>query len=193
MARYNDLDPKYWKEYTDINTDSLWIIDKRDNSGVHSPDYHGNFVPQIPHQLFTRYTKKGDWILDPLIEAQRMGRNSIGIELQPDIARNSETLINIEHNDNCITKVITGDSRCYNINSLMEQFNIPAFQFVIMHPPYWDIIKFSDNINDLSNSHTLNEFLDSFGMVIDNTTKYLETDTVHVLLVTNMPIARLFL
>ena len=52
MARYNDLDPKYWKEYTDINTDSLWIIDKRDNSGVHSPDYHGNFVPQIPHQLF---------------------------------------------------------------------------------------------------------------------------------------------
>ena len=40
MARYNDLDPKYWKEYTDINTDSLWIIDKRDNSGVHSPDYH---------------------------------------------------------------------------------------------------------------------------------------------------------
>ena len=92
MARYNDLDPKYWKEYTDINTDSLWIIDKRDNSGVHSPDYHGNFVPQIPHQLFTRYTKKGDWILDPfmgggtsLIEAQRMGRNSIGIELQPVI------------------------------------------------------------------------------------------------------------
>ena len=181
MARYNDLDPKYWKEYTDINTDSLWIIDKRDNSGVHSPDYHGNFVPQIPHQLFTRYTKNGDWILDPfmgggtsLIEAQRMGRNSIGIELQPDIARNSETLINIEHNDNCITKVITGDSRCYNINSLMVQFIIPAFQFVIMHPPYWDIIKFSDNINDLSNSHTLNEFLDSFGMVIDNTTKYLE-------------------
>ena len=36
MARYNDLDPKYWKEYTDINTDSLCIIDKRDNSGVHS-------------------------------------------------------------------------------------------------------------------------------------------------------------
>ena len=175
MARYNDLDPKYWKEYTDINTDSLWIIDKRDNSGVHSPDYHGNFVPQIPHQLFIRYTKKGDWILDPfmgggtsLIEAQRMGRNSIGIELQPDIARNSETLINIEHNDNCITKVITGDSRCYNINSLMEQFNIPAFQFVIMHPPYWDIIKFSDKKEDLSNCATTEEFYDLFEKVAKN-------------------------
>ena len=77
MGKYNDLDLSQWREYTDIETDSLWIIDKRDNSGAHSGHYHGNFVPQIPHQLFSRYTKKGDWILDPfmgsgtsLIEAQ---------------------------------------------------------------------------------------------------------------------------
>ena len=109
-----------------------------------------------------------------LIEAQRMGRNSIGIELQPDIARNSETLINIEHNDNCITKVITGDSRCYNINSLMEQFNIPAFQFVIMH------LLIGILSNSLITSMTfqiltrLMNLLDSFGMVIDNTTNILQ-------------------
>ena len=60
MARYNDLDPKYWKEYTDINTDSLWIIDKRDNSGVHSPDYHnGNFVPQNPPPVVYKIYQKG--------------------------------------------------------------------------------------------------------------------------------------
>ena len=29
MARYNDLDPKYWKEYTDINTDSLLSIENQ--------------------------------------------------------------------------------------------------------------------------------------------------------------------
>ena len=49
MARYNDLDPKCWKEYNDINTDSLWILDKRDNSGVHSPDYHlASYLPDTP-------------------------------------------------------------------------------------------------------------------------------------------------
>ena len=58
MGKYNDLDLSQWREYTDIETDSLWIIDKRDNSGAHSGHYHGNFVPQIPHQLFSRYTKK---------------------------------------------------------------------------------------------------------------------------------------
>jgi len=43
-----------------------------------------------------------------------------------------------------------------------------------MHPPYWNIIKFSENNNDLSNTETLENFLESLGKVIDNTTKYLE-------------------
>lgn len=181
MSLYNDLDPKKWKEYDYINTDSLWIIDKRDNSGAHSGYYHGNFVPQIPRQLFTRYTKKGDWILDPfmgsgtsLIEAQRMCRNSIGIELQEDVASEAYKRIQKEHKNDCITKVVFGDSRRINMDSLIEFTGIKKFQFVIMHPPYWDIIKFSKNEKDLSNAPTLNDFLEAFSDVIYKSTKYLE-------------------
>ena len=43
-----------------------------------------------------------------------------------------------------------------------------------MHPPYWDIIKFSDNPNDLSNCTSLDAFLSSFRKIIDNTTFFLE-------------------
>jgi hypothetical protein len=153
MAKYNDIEMEHWKDYSDVNTDSLWIIDKRDNSGAHSGDYHGNFVPQIPHQLFTRYTKKGDWILDPfmgsgtsLIEAQRMGRNSIGIELQQEVADNALSRILSEHSDECITKTYVGDSRTINIENILLDADIKKVQFVILHPPYWDIIKFSDNL-----------------------------------------------
>lgn len=181
MAKYNDLDPKKWKDYEDINTDSLWIIDKRDNSGAHHGNYHGNFVPQIPHQLFTRYTKKGDWILDPfmgsgtsLIEAQRMKRNSIGIELQPEVAREAYNRIQTEHCNDCSVKVISGDSQTIDMDKLIEMIGIKKLQFVIMHPPYWDIIRFSENKNDLSNSENLEVFLESFSKVIDNSTKYLE-------------------
>lgn len=183
MARYNDLDMNRWQEYTEINTDSLWLIDKRDNSGAHSGSYHGNFVPQIPRQLFDRYTKKGDWILDPfmgsgtsLIEAQRMGRNSIGIDLQESIAKDAQNRIVTERNSECKAQVFVGDSSSLNMSALLESIGVIRYQFVIFHPPYWDIIKFSENPNDLSNSDSLDAFLSKFGKVIDNTTKFLENN-----------------
>ena len=180
MSNYNDIDINFWKDYSEIETDSLWIIDKRDNSGAHNGDYHGNFVPQIPHQLFSRYTKKGDWILDPfmgsgtsLIEAKRMGRNAIGVELQQKVLDDAAQRINSEIGDSQIIQ-ICGDSSTIDLNSTLTCAGIKKVQFVIFHPPYWDIIKFSDNPDDLSNCATLDNFKNSFGKVIDNTTKFLE-------------------
>lgn len=181
MAKYNDLDMKNWQGYTDIKTDTLWIIDKRDNSGAHSGDYHGNFVPQIPFQLFSRYTKKGDWILDPfmgsgtsLIEAQRMRRNSIGIDLRESIVKEAESRIDSEENLECKAQVFAGDSASLSIPDLLNTIGIKKYQFVIFHPPYWDIIKFSDDPVDLSNAESLESFLEELGKVVDNTTQYLE-------------------
>ena len=181
MGRYNDIDTKKWKEYADINIDSLWLIEKRDNSGAHNGNYHGNFVPQIPHQLFSRYAKKGDWILDPfmgsgtsIIEAQRMGRNSIGIDLLPNVVNEASIRIATEKREDTKVKIFSGDSRDFEIDRVLKLVGINKVQFVIFHPPYWDIIKFSNETKDLSNSKNLDEFLSSFGKVIDNTTQYLE-------------------
>jgi hypothetical protein len=43
-----------------------------------------------------------------------------------------------------------------------------------MHPPYWDIIKFTKEKNDLSNAQTVNEFLNMFSSVLNNISPYLE-------------------
>ena len=73
-----------WKT-TDLNVDSLWFIDKRDNSGKHENNYHGNFIPQIPNQLIRRYTNKNDTVLElftgsgtTLYECEKLNRNYIG-------------------------------------------------------------------------------------------------------------------
>ena len=78
----NDLDLDSWREYGDIITDSLWLIPSRDRTGAHLADYHGNFVPQIPHQAMRRFTKQGDLVIDgflgsgtSLIECRRLGRS----------------------------------------------------------------------------------------------------------------------
>jgi DNA modification methylase len=176
-CKINDLNLNRWKEYKDLLTDSLWILDKRDRSGVHNAGYWGNFVPQIPNQFLRRYTKKGEWVLDPfcgsgttLIECKRLGRNGIGIELQHEVVRLAKEIVIKEKNPFQIkTKIINGDSTELNLVSELKKLNCQSVQFLILHPPYWDIIKFSSKRNDLSNSDSIEEFLRLFGKVIDNT------------------------
>ena len=43
-----------------------------------------------------------------------------------------------------------------------------------MHPPYYDIIKFSQDENDLSNAKTTDYFLKMFGEVLDNCIPFLQ-------------------
>lgn len=181
MNKINDLDLTHWKELTDIWTDSLWIIQNRDNSGAHSGHYHGNFVPQILHQLLARYTKAGDFVLDPfagsgttLIEAQRMNRNSIGIELQTQVAMEASGRIHSEQKDGIVADTFVDDSKTFDINRIKTAYGIDNVQFIIYHPPYWDIIKFSEDIEDLSNSPTLEDFTENFGKVVRNTLPLLE-------------------
>lgn len=177
FSKINDINLNRWKDYEDIITDSLWVMEKRDNSGAHIGSYWGNFIPQIPNQLLKRYTKAGEWVLDPflgsgttLIECKRLGRNGIGIELQETVSLIAKKQIEKEINRlNSKAFVLTADSTVFDYKSYLNESNINSVQFIILHPPYHDIIKFSDNEKDLSNSRTTEEFLKLFGKVLENT------------------------
>lgn len=184
-SQINDLDLEGWKQLTDIETDSLWLIPNRDRSGAHSNEYHGNFVPQIPRQLIQRYSKRGEVVLDGFlgsgttaIEANRLDRDFIGIELQPKIIELAKRIIAAEQNKpTAAVKIVQGDSSSEiiktEIKQTLEGLQKKYLSLVILHPPYHDIIKFSDNPNDLSNKESVADFCESFGKVIENTTEYL--------------------
>ena len=189
-SKINDINLNRWKEYDDIRTDSLWIMDKRDSTGVHTAGYWGNFIPQIPNQMLKRYTKKGDWVLDPfvgcgttLIESQRLGRNGIGVDLQETVAQKARELISSEPNrHNVIAKVLTADSAELDFKTLLKKHNQKSVQLLIMHPPYFDIIKFSKHPRDLSNAPSVDKFLEMMRTIVDNASCVLEKGR-HLILV----------
>jgi len=190
-SKINDINLNRWKEYDDIRTDSLWVIDKRDSTGVHTAGYWGNFIPQIPNQMLRRYTKKGDWVLDPfvgcgttLIECQRLGRNGIGVELQESIAKKAREYISFERNEHSvITEVVNGDSATINFSEVLKKHNKKSVQLLVMHPPYFDIIKFSKNPNDLSNAPSVEKFLEMMNTIVGNAGSVLEKGRYFVLVI----------
>ena len=181
MPIFNDLNLDNWKE-SEIWTDSLWIISERDKSGKHNGFYHGNFVPQIPHQFILRYTKKSEIVFDPFVgsgttayEAESLKRNFIGIDIQKSLINKIQKKLDQKNN---FSELLAGDSASENtfqqIREILKNHKKKNIQLAILHPPYADIIKFSSHKEDLSNAKSLKEFLSKFSQVLKNTTSILE-------------------
>ncbi len=175
---YSDIDLANWRDYDDILTDSLWVMNSRTNTHGHSFDYHGNFIPQIPHQMFSRYMREGeivvDWFLGSgtsAIEAVNLKRRLVGVELKAELVEHVKSKLPAEAVGDCI-RLVQGDSttdatRERVVGELAEMGSEHA-QLAILHPPYADIIRFSELNSDLSNKSSTDDFLDAFEKVAKN-------------------------
>lgn len=173
---YSDIDVNRWREYESIETGSLWMIQGRERQNGHQLDYHGNCVPQILTQLLTRYTKQGDVVLDlflgsgtSAIEAVNLGRQAIGVELKADMANYVRQKLEAQGKSDQV-QIINGDSANQGwtgkaIQRSLKHFDREQAQFLFLHPPYADIIRFSDSEQDLSNADSTEAFLDLFERV----------------------------
>ena len=158
---YSDINLKKWREYDHIKTDTLWEFPNRLKEGGHSNEYHGNYIPQIAQQIYERYTKKNDIVLDLFfgsgtsgIEAINMGRRCIGVELKDELAESvSEkfTPKQLVTDVNIICADSASEIAKEKIKARLDIMGAKKAQLLMLHPPYDDIIKFSDKKEDLSN------------------------------------------
>ena len=177
-TKYSDIDLNNWKDYPHVLTDSLWEFPSRSRENGHSNEYHGNYIPQIAQQLYERFTKKNDIVLDLFfgsgtsgIEAINMGRRCIGVELKDELAESvSEkfTPKQLVTDVNIICADSASELAKEKVRARLEIMGEEKAQLLILHPPYDDIIKFSDRKEDLSNCASTEEFYDLFEKVAKN-------------------------
>lgn len=186
-APINDIDPSRWRDYPHLFTDSLWVIERRDRSGGHTNEYHGNYIPQIPNQMMERYTRRGDLVLDlflgngtTVLEAARLGRHSIGMEINQAMVDKVTSLAGgIENPHGVSAVIIQGDSTdvatsSEKLRSAMKPLGKERAQLVMLHPPYLDIIRFSGEAADLSNCASVDEFIAGFTRSVELASGLLE-------------------
>ena len=181
-----------WKT-TDLNVDSLWLIDKRDNSGKHENNYHGNFIPQIPNQLIRRYTNRNDTILElftgsgtTLYECEKLNRNYIGFDINNQMINYINQKMAETHNIHYMVNEcdVTDAGR---MNSLIcQSFKMcetDSADFLIAHPPYMDIVKFTEKKEDLSNISDLDTFIEKITLAMKNALQYLKKDKYFAIII----------
>lgn len=185
---YNDLILPQWRDYDEVSTGTWWPIDRRDNQNGHSGHYHGNCVPQILTQLLTRYTKQGEVVLDlflgsgtTALEAAHLGRRCVGVDLKPDMVEAVQeklTQLGQSHTAQLLCANSASPSQLLPavqgaLKALQPGFSsaasaLPKAQFLFLHPPYADIIQFSQQAECLSNAQSVEAFLDGFEQVARN-------------------------
>jgi len=163
-----------WKE-AEKYLSSLWLLDRDDDRPL---DFHGAFVPAVAEGLILRHTQPGDWIWDPMagsgttgLVAERLGHRCFMSDLSPIDMR-------IMQGDARTIKVMPlGPGEIHAIPAVhRDAAKLPHFQFdlVILHPPYHDIIRFSNKPEDLANCGNVAAFYAALREVARNVNRHLK-------------------
>jgi len=172
---------EYLPEFT-----TVWSFPKRGNWATHKSDYRGNFAPQVPRNLIEMYSEEGDSVLDPmvgagttLIEAKLLARHALGIDINPESAKLAEESLNFAHHPPTKQKVMVGDAR--DLSFLKDD----SIDLIITHPPYMNIIKYSDGKipADISNIGSLPKFCDEIEIVAKELLRVLKPDKYCAILI----------
>jgi DNA modification methylase len=137
-----DYSPEEW---------TVWSFPDRGDWATHVGNYRGNWSPFIPRNLFDRFTKQGDLVCDPmvgsgttLVECKLMGRNAIGVDVNPDAAMVAMNRLDFQYapiDDSYIesqVKVFVGDAR------KLDLVGDETVDLIATHPPYAGIVPYSN-------------------------------------------------
>jgi len=179
------------KDYTPERT-TVWSFPDRGNWATHKGNYRGNWSPYIPRNLILKYTEAGDWVLDQmmgsgttLVEAKLLGRNAIGVDINPDAVMVARDRLNFSYNSlfqeykEPTIKTYLGDAR--NLNKIDDE----SIDLIATHPPYASIISYTKNkkLGDDLSQLPFEEYLKEMQKVAEESFRVLKPNKICAILI----------
>lgn len=144
-----------------------WSFPKRGNWATHDAKWRGNWSPYIPRNLILRYSCEGDLILDQfagggttLVEAKLLNRDIIGVDVNDVAIERCKEKIDFEHEGaDGKVQLYKGDAR--HLDFIKDE----SIDFICTHPPYADIIRYSEDIEGDLSHFKVKDFLEEMKSV----------------------------
>ena len=159
----------------ELEMTTSWSFPSRGDWATHNAKYRGNWSPYIPRNLILRYSKENDLILDQfagggttLVEAKLLNRNIIGIDINPNSISLCKEMVDFEKEKCGNVQIITGDAR--NLSFIGNE----SIDFICTHPPYANIIQYSEDIDGDLSHLKIPDFLAAMEDVADESFRMLK-------------------
>ena len=141
---------------------SVWSFKERGEWATHKGDYPGNCSPYVVKNLLIKYTNKNDIVLDQfvgsgttIIESLLLNRKTIGIDINDKALNITKSRI----------KDIGGKYKLIRGDATKLKLKNKSIDFICTHPPYMDIIKYSNGIKGDISLLSGEEFYNSIKLV----------------------------
>lgn len=152
---------KLWEpENFELEMNTVWDFPERGKWATHDAKYRGNWSPYIPRNLLLRYSNEGDLVLDQfvgggttLVEAKLLNRNIIGVDVNSEALLRCREKCDFDWKNSGKVHLKKGDAR--NLNFIENE----KIDFICTHPPYADIIKYSEDIEEDMSRLKIKDFL----------------------------------
>ena len=169
---------KWEPENFELEMTTHWSFPERGDWATHDAKWRGNWSPYIPRNIILRYSKEKDLILDQfagggttLVEAKLLKRNIIGLDVNDVALNRCREKIDFEH-EGADGKVFLRKGDARNLDFISDN----SIDLICTHPPYANIIKYSENIKDDLSQLKINDFLDEMKKVASESYRVLKKD-----------------
>lgn len=169
---------KWEPENFELEMTTHWSFPERGDWATHDAKWRGNWSPYIPRNIILRYSKEKDLILDQfagggttLVEAKLLNRNIIGIDVNDVALNRCKEKIDFLH-EGADGKVFLRKGDARNLDFIPDN----SIDLICTHPPYANIIQYSENIEEDLSHLKINEFLEEMKKVASESYRVLKKD-----------------